>query len=104
MQVHTRECKQCNSVMEETRTRSDICRPCVNANKLKAKFADDKKVLEGLGYVDVKNPTLNKFKQRVWTFTHTKCGEEQTWTFGNLQTQLKKYPDNTPCSFCKGSK
>lgn len=104
MTTYTRECKQCKTVMEGTRTRSEICLACTNENKLNAKFSADRAILEGLGYVDVKNPGLNKFKQRVWTFTHAKCGEEQTWTFGNLQTQLKKYPNNIPCSYCRGSK
>lgn len=102
MKVHTRDCLQCGQQIEGTRTRSEICRPCTNANKLTAKFAEDRLILESMGYVEVKNPELNKFKQRVWTFTHTECGKEQTWTFGNLQTRVKKNPDVTPCSHCKG--
>lgn len=100
--MKVRECEQCKGVIEDTRTRATICRTCTDGNRLKAKFDEDRALLEGLGYVDIKNPGLNKFKQRVWTFTHAKCGEEQTWKFGNIQTQLKKYPDNIPCSFCRG--
>jgi len=101
MKVHTRECPQCGSIIEGTRTRSEICRSCDNENRLKSKFAEDKIILESLGYTNVKNPELNKFKQRTWTFTHS-CGKEQTWTFNNLQTRLKKNNGIPPCSFCKG--
>jgi hypothetical protein len=104
MKVHTRVCTQCCSQIEETRTRSDICRACADKNKLSDKFRQDKEYLESFGYVDVKNPSLNNFKQRVWTFTHSACGTEQTSTFNNLMTRIKKSPNIIPCSACKGTK
>ena len=95
MKVHLRICDTCSSKMEETRTRSLVCRVCADRAKLNAKFDEDRKIFEELGYLDVKNPTLNQHKQRVWTFTHP-SGTELTMTFNNFRTLCKRNPNRLP--------
>lgn len=94
-----RVCIGCGDILI-TRGTAIQCTKCFNNKRATAKAASEKTILENLGYVNIKEPTLNKFSQRVWTFTHTNCGVEQSWTYGNLQTRIKKDPTNIPCSKC----
>ncbi len=77
-----------------------LCAKCYINKRTANKAAAEHAILEKIGYVNIQDPKLNAFSQRIWTFVHAKCGTEQTWTFGNLQTRLKKDPTNVPCSFC----
>jgi reverse gyrase len=96
MKVHNRACPSCGNQIEDTRTRSEICRVCTDAKNLTAKFNEDRLFLEGLGYIEIKNPTLNQHKQRVWSFTHPVSKIELTMTFNNLKTLLKRNPARIP--------
>lgn len=102
MKIHTRKCANidCKNILENTRTRSIFCGACASNSKTSIKIQAERTLLEGLGYINIQEPSINKFSQRIWTFTHSACETEQTWTFGNLQTRLKKDPDSIPCSYC----
>lgn len=96
--IYERKCTGCGAEIL-TASKKERCVKCSSTERTSAKIIAERGILENLGYTNILEPQLNNFSQRVWTFTHV-CGEQQTWTFGNLQTRLKKDPTNVPCSFC----
>ena len=99
MKIHTRQCV-CGLVLENTRTRSELCAACTKLARDEAKFAEDRKLLDVM-YINVVGPRpLNQNGKREWTFTHEPCGFRQTWVIGNIKSRLKADPDHAPCSQC----